>query len=64
MSNPKNFILFRASDNQKLQLNWGEAIPWWFINEAYKAQAISPPNAVILGLPTSYARVPVCSSNN
>lgn len=31
----------------------------WFINEAYKAQSLSPPKSVIIGMPTSYARVPV-----
>ncbi|OXA59983.1 uncharacterized protein LOC110843953 [Folsomia candida] len=51
-------LMVGAPDNQKLPLNWGEAIPMWFINEAYKAQSLSPPKSVIIGMPTSYARVP------
>jgi len=40
-----------AADSDKLPLRWGEAVPWWFIQEAYNAANKMAPPAVIVGIP-------------
>lgn len=49
----------RAPDVQRLPMNWGEAIPLWFITRAYKSVGTALPKAVIIGVPTKYRGFPV-----